>query len=104
MNKKSERREDLTAAILSDVEIVVRQELADSPTSICAADRQAIESEIIDHTRGLLEALSPEEMANQGALILHLANARTEAQRLIRDRRFEAENAKCKMTFLILPH
>jgi len=44
VNRNSNRREHLTADIIEEVQRVVREELADSPITFSAEDRQAVEN------------------------------------------------------------
>jgi hypothetical protein len=96
INRNNSRREHLTADIIEEVKRVVREELCDSSITLSAEARQAVENEILGHTNHILEALSSEEMASEGALVSHLANARLGTQRIIRDRRPPTGSASAK--------
>jgi hypothetical protein len=50
-------------------------------------DLESIEETVLAHTRLVVDALGYEEMQSEGALLSHIANARVETNRLIRDRR-----------------
>ena len=79
------RRELMTVDIVEQVRAAVQEELYDAP-KLTKDDRAAIEDELLCYTTLILDALSSEEMGSERALTAHIANARFEANRLIRSR------------------
>jgi hypothetical protein len=84
---RQRRRELLTAEIIEQVRAAVLEELADAPASWSRAQFEEIEQSVLAHTRLVVDALGFEEMKSEGAKLSHIANARWETQRLIRERR-----------------
>lgn len=80
------RRELLRDDITDQVRRAVREETADA-ASLREEDRSSIEDEVLSHTTVVLSAVTLEEMQSEGALCRHVANARCEANRLMRKRR-----------------
>ena len=74
------------ADIIERVQSAIRDELMFAPSSLTDEDRAAIEDQLLSHTRLIVDALSTEEMNSEGALLSHIANARWDATRLIRER------------------
>jgi hypothetical protein len=81
------QREQLTADVIDRVRQAIQEELAGAPQAINADDQEEINRTILDHTRRVVEALSIDEMGSEGALLSHIANARTETNRRIREHR-----------------
>ena len=79
-------RQELTDDIIEQVREAVREELADAPATLRPVDLEAIEDSVLAQTQLVVDALSFEEMQSEGGLLSHLANARVETNRLIRDR------------------
>lgn len=73
MNSKERRterqqlRETLTAELVADVEYEVNDLLASAPDTLTAEGRKAIRDEMIAQTRHITNALSTEELQNEGA-------------------------------------
>ena len=65
--EKLKLRESLTADIVSDVEYEVNDLLAWAPDSLTGKDRKAIRDEVIAQTRHITDALTTEELQNEGA-------------------------------------
>jgi len=84
---RQRQREQLTEEILQQVQDAIREELDDAPESVSRQDREAIEETVLAHTRHIVEALSFDEMQSEGALLSHIANARFDTYRLVRERR-----------------
>lgn len=83
---RQRQRENRNAEIIDKVRRIVREEMSDSP-SIPTGDAEMIETEIVNYTSLIVDALSTEEMQSEGALVNHIANTRCDIQRLIRNRR-----------------
>jgi hypothetical protein len=81
------RRKEITDDIVQRVREAVREELADAPESFRREELENIEENVLAHTQQVVDALSIEEMGSEGALLSHVANARWETTRLIRERR-----------------
>lgn len=81
------QRKEMTADILERVQGAVREELDGAPQAINAKDQEEIERMILNHTQLVVDALSTEEMGSEGALLSHIANARTDTNRQIRELR-----------------
>jgi hypothetical protein len=80
-------RKEMTDDITQQVRDAVLEELADTPESLRREELENIEDTVLAHTRLVVDALGYEEMQSEGALLSHIANARVETNRLIRDRR-----------------
>jgi hypothetical protein len=90
------RRETLRDQIVDDVRAAIREELAGAerpPTEEHCGD---IEAEILAYTTRILAAVSIGEMQSQGALLAHIASARAETNRLIRQRPPRSGGTKVK--------
>ncbi len=88
MNNKTDsqsRRDTLTADIIEQVRNAIHEELLFAPQSLTDDGREAIEDDILTQSRIVVDALSTEEMTSEGALLSHIANARWDTTRLIRD-------------------
>jgi S-adenosylmethionine:diacylglycerol 3-amino-3-carboxypropyl transferase len=79
-------RQELTDDIIEQVREAVREEMADAPESFSPETLEGIEDSVLAQTQLVVDALSFEEMQSEGGLLSHLANARVETNRLIRDR------------------
>jgi hypothetical protein len=86
MPGQKSRREMLAEGICDQISRAVREELVDAPSSLAIENHTAIEDEILSHTKLVMDALSSAEMTSEGALLSHIANARFETNRLIRER------------------
>lgn len=81
------QREELTAELLDRVREAVREELGDAPPeSLKAEELEHIEQSILTDTQLIVDAASLDELTSEGALLRHVANTRSDIQRLIRDR------------------
>lgn len=80
-------RKELTEDIIEQVRDAIWDELADAPVCLSREDLDAIEEAVMSHTRLVVESLGFEEMKSECARLSHVANARSEAERLIRERR-----------------
>jgi hypothetical protein len=88
MNKTTDRqsrRDTLTAGIIEQVRNAIQEELAFAPQSLTDQSREEIENEVLTHSRMVVDALSTEEMTSEGALLSHIANARCDTVRYMRD-------------------
>jgi hypothetical protein len=83
---RQRRRKEMTDDIIQRVRDAVQEKLADAPDPFRSDDLDAIEDTVLAHTRQVVDALSIEEMGSEGALLSHIANARWETQRLMRER------------------
>ena len=81
------RRKTLTADVIERVQSAIQEELEAAPQSLTEERREAIEEQVLAHTRLLLDALSVDEMLSEGALFSHIANARFDVSRLIHQQR-----------------
>jgi hypothetical protein len=86
-NDRQRRRKEMSDDIIERVRNAVHEELDDAPESLRSEELENIEGSVLGHTRLVVDALSIEEMGSEGALLSHIANARWETQRLMRDRR-----------------
>ena len=64
---KQQLRESLTSEILADVEYEIDDVLTWAPDSLTEKDRKAIRDEVIAQTRHVTDALTTEELQNEGA-------------------------------------
>jgi crotonobetainyl-CoA:carnitine CoA-transferase CaiB-like acyl-CoA transferase len=65
--EKLKLRESLTKEILADVEYEIDDVLAWAPESLTEDDRKAIRDEVNAQTRHVTDALTTEELQNEGA-------------------------------------
>jgi hypothetical protein len=65
--ERQQLRESLTAEIVTDLEQEIDDMLAWAPDSLTAKDRKAIRDEVIAQTRHVTDALTTEELQNDGA-------------------------------------
>lgn len=86
-NNRQSRRKEITDDIIEQVRDAVREELADAPASFTREQLEEIEESVLAHSRLIMDALSFDEMQSGGALLSHIANARYETNRLMRERR-----------------
>ncbi len=63
---KPQRRQALTAEIIADMEQEIHDELMWAPESLTEDDRKAIRDEVIAQTRLVTDALTVEELQNEG--------------------------------------
>ncbi len=82
---RQHQREQLTADILQQVRSAIQDELADAPESFSFEESEVVEQTVMSHTQLVVAALGISEMQNEGALLAHIANARADASRLIRE-------------------
>jgi hypothetical protein len=92
--ERQRRRQEVTDDIVERVRNAVQEELANAPKSLEREDLESIEEHVLDHTRLVVDALSFEEMQSEGALLSHIANARCDTNRLMRERRPPAKQEK----------
>jgi hypothetical protein len=86
MPKTKSQRELLTEDILDQISRAVRDELQDAPPSLTEANRMEIVAEIFVHSNLVMNAASTAELTSEGALLSHIRQSRSDAQRLIRER------------------
>ena len=72
LNERLKFRESLTKEILADIEYEVDDLLASAPDNLTEKDRKAIRNEVIAQTRRVTDALTTEELQNEGARGVHL--------------------------------
>jgi hypothetical protein len=77
----------MTDDIIQRVLEAVREELTDATAGFSRKQLEEIESEIMAHTQQVVDALGFDEMQSAGAMLSHIANARCDTGRLIRERR-----------------
>ena len=82
---RQRRRKETADDIIQQVREAIQEELADAPESFGPEDLESIEETILTHTRLIMDALSFNEMQSECALLSHLADARLETIRLMRD-------------------
>jgi hypothetical protein len=83
---RQRRRKEMTEDIIEQVRVAVGEELSDA-SGFSREALEGIEETVLAHTRLVVDALGFEEMQSEGAKLSHIANARWETQRLIRERR-----------------
>jgi hypothetical protein len=81
------RRQEMTDDIIERVREAVREELTDAAAGFSGEQLEAIENEIMAHTQRVVDALGFDEMQSEGALFSHIADARCDTGRLMRERR-----------------
>jgi hypothetical protein len=81
------RRKDMSDEIIDQVRTAIWEELADAAAGFSRKQLEDIETDIMAQTQRVVDALGFDEMGSQGALLSHIANARWDAGRLIRERR-----------------
>ncbi len=86
-------RKELTEEIIEQVRAAIWKELADAPGSFSREELEGVGEAVLAHTRLVVNALGFEEMQSEGARLNHIANARWETNRLIRERRPPAGRA-----------
>ena len=84
--EKLKLRESLTAEIVADVEYEINDLLAWAPDSLTAKDRKAIRDEVMAQTRHVTDALTAEELQNEGARRAYTCGAVATARYLINAR------------------
>ena len=82
---RQRRRKEMTDDITQRVRDAVREECAGAPQTFIVGELEETQRTILDHTRRLVDALSAEEMRSEGALLSHIANARMDTNRRIRE-------------------
>ena len=85
-SERQRQRKQMSDDIVLRVREAIREELAGAPKTVPATELEKIEQTILDHTQQVVQALNTEEMQSERALLNHIANARWEAQRSIRER------------------
>jgi hypothetical protein len=83
LNEKLKFRESLTNEILADIEYEVDDLLAGAPDGLNEKDRKAIRNEVIAQTRRVTEALTTEELQNEGARRAYTCRAVADARYLV---------------------
>ena len=86
-----QRRQGVTDDIIQQVRDAVREELAGTGESFTVKVHEEIEEIVMSHTQQVVDALSYDEMQSEGALLSHIADARRDTQRLIRERRLPSK-------------
>ena len=81
--EKQQLRESLTAEIVTDLEQEIDDMLAWAPDSLTAKDRKAIRDEVMAQTRLVTDALSTEELQNEGARRAYTCGAVATARQMI---------------------
>jgi hypothetical protein len=81
--ERQQLRESLTAEIVTDLEQEIDEMLAWAPDSLTAKDRKAIRDEVIAQTRLVMDALSTEELQNEGARRAYTCGAVATARQMI---------------------
>ena len=81
--EKQQLRESLTAEIVTDLEQEIDDVLAWAPDSLTAKDRKAIRDEVIAQTRHVTDALTTEELQNDGARRAYTCGAVATARQMI---------------------
>jgi hypothetical protein len=81
--EKLKFRESLTAEIVADVEYEINDLLAWAPESLTERDRKAIRDEVMAQTRLVTDALSTEELQNEGARRAYTCGAVATARQMI---------------------
>ena len=80
---KQQLRKSLTAEIVADVEYEINDLLAWAPESLTERDRKAIRDEVMAQTRLVTDALSTEELQNEGARRAYTCGAVATARQMI---------------------
>jgi hypothetical protein len=93
-NDRQQHRKEMIDDIIQRVREAIQEELAFAPKPFRREELESIEESVLGHTRLVVDALSIDEMGSEGALLSHIANARWETQRLMRDRRPTVGHAK----------
>ena len=88
--EKLKLRESLTVEIVADVEYEINDLLAWAPEGLTERDRKAIRDEAMAQTRLVTDALSTEELQNEGARRAYTCGAVATARRLINVRMAQA--------------
>jgi len=81
------RRQEMTEDIIQRVREAVGEELADATAGFSREQLEEIEKEIMSHTKLVVDALGFDEMGSERALFAHIADARWDTGRLLRERR-----------------
>jgi hypothetical protein len=80
---KQQLRESLTKEILADIEYEVDDVLTWAPESLTEKDRKAIRDEVIAQTRHVTDALTTEELQNDGARRAYTCRAVADTRYLV---------------------
>ncbi len=80
---KLKRREALIAEIVEDVQHEIEDVLNSAPDSLTDDDRESIKDEVLQHSRLVTDALSLNELENEGARWSHVRSANTTAEHLV---------------------
>ena len=81
--EKQQLRESLTAEIVTDLEQEIDDVLAWAPDGLTDADRKAIRDEVMAQTRHVTDALTAEELQNEGARRAYTCGAVATARQMI---------------------
>jgi hypothetical protein len=81
--EKLKLRESLTKEILADVEYEIDDVLAWAPDSLTEESRKSIRDEVSAQTRLVTDALTTEELQNEGARRSYTCRAVAEARHLV---------------------
>jgi hypothetical protein len=84
--KTKSQRELLTEDILDQVSRAIHEELQSASPSPTETNRTEIVAEILVHSNLVMNAASTAELTSEGALLSHIRQSRSDAQRLIRER------------------
>jgi hypothetical protein len=79
-------RQEMTDDIIQRVLEAVREELTDATAGFSREQLEEIEEDIMSHTQQVVDALGFDEMGSERALFAHIADARWDTARLIRER------------------
>jgi len=93
---KQQLRESLTAEIIADLEQEIHDELLWAPESLTEKDRKAIRDDVIAQTQHVTNALTTEELQNEGARRAYTCGALATVRQMINLRM--AENRNCGPT------
>ena len=83
LTSKQQLRESLTAEIVADLEQEIDDVLACAPDTLTEKDRKAIRDQVIAQTRHVTDALTTEELQNQGARRAYTCGAVATTRQLI---------------------
>jgi hypothetical protein len=83
LTSKQQLRESLTAEIVADLEQEIDDVLVWAPDTLTEKDRKAIRDQVIAQTRHVTDALTTEELQNQGARRAYTCGAVATTRQLI---------------------
>ena len=91
--EKLKLRESLTAEIVADVEQEIDDELAWAQDNLTEKERKAIRDEVIAQTRHVTDALTTEELQNEGARRAYTCGAVAAVRQMINLRMAQTKRA-----------